>query len=179
MFISLQELQVRRVRFKVEVPPGEIDYDDKVTQATPLHAEGKAELLSSALAEIRIEGKLDVAMNTPCDRCLETAAVTVDAPFDLVYMPADDRRSGGEAEIDRSAIEVGFYEGSGLRLNDVLREVVLLALPMQVVCSEDCKGICPACGTNRNQGNCGCRSELPDNRWSKLKMLKAEIGPRN
>ena len=76
------------------------------------------------------------------------------------------------------AVEVGYYEGNGLPLNDVLREVVLLALPMQLVCSEDCKGICPVCGQNRNQRACGCQPVAADDRWSKLKDLRAEIGQR-
>ena len=66
-----------------------------------------------------------------------------------------------------------------LQVNDVLREVVMLAAPMQVVCQESCRGICPYCGQNRNQRECDCRSELADDRWSKLRSLKVEIGPRN
>ncbi len=114
-----------------------------------------------------------------CDRCLEAATVPVDRQFDLVYVPSDQTRTDGEAEIDEAGIEVGYYEGSGLTLNDVLREVVLLALPMQLVCSEACKGICPSCGGNLNQRECGCRPEPQDDRWSKLKSFRAEAGPRN
>ncbi len=56
---------------------------------------------------------------------------------------------------------MGFYEGDGVELNDVLREFVLLTLPMQRVCSEDCKGICPECGQNRNQKECACLGLRP------------------
>jgi uncharacterized protein len=178
MYISLQQLEVRPVRFKVEVPAGEIDYDVTVTQASQLNAEGTAQLLSRSLGEIRLEGKLDVTMDAQCDRCLESASIPVNRNFDLVYMPAEESRSG-EVEINQAAIEVGFYEGSGLELNDVLREVVLLSLPMQVVCSEACKGMCPSCGENRNLHDCGCQPEPLDDRWSKLKNFRAEEGPRN
>jgi uncharacterized protein len=67
---------------------------------------------------------------------------------------------------------MGFYEGDGLELNDVLREEILLALPMQRVCREDCKGICPVCGQNRNQNECRCHTETVDDRWAALKQLK-------
>ncbi len=178
MYITLQELRLRPVRFRVDVPAGQIEYDGKITQASDLHAEGSAELLSRSLGEIRVRGALQVAVNAPCDRCLETAVAPIEKDFDLIYMPAAGKDASGENEIDEGAIEVGYYEGSGMALNDVLREVVLLALPMQFVCSEACRGICPVCGQNRNQIECGCKVEPADDRWSKLKGLASEIGPR-
>lgn len=179
MFITLQELQQHTVRFKVDIPAGTIDFDGKVRQSAVLHAEGTAELLSHALGEIRLQGDLQVTVDAACDRCLEPVSLPIRSPFDLVYIPASVAAEGGEEEIDEAAVEVGFYEGSGLQLNDVLREVVLLALPMQLVCSESCKGICPVCGQNRNQRDCGCQSAAVDDRWTKLKELRAEIGQRN
>ncbi|MBV9303849.1 MAG: DUF177 domain-containing protein [Acidobacteriaceae bacterium] len=179
MFISLQELQLRTVRFKVDIPQGEIEYDNNITQKSTLHAEGTAQLLNHSLGEIRVWGKLAVTGEALCDRCLESATFPIDKTFDLVYMPADEASSASENEVDEAGIEVGYYEGGGLPLNDVLREVVLLALPMQLVCSEACKGICPACGGNRNQRDCDCHAEAMDDRWSKLKNFRAEVGPRN
>ena len=179
MLINLQELQQHNVRFKLDIPAGEIEFDNKVTQAAPLHAEGVAELLNHSLGEIRLQGNLQVAVASPCDRCLEPVSLPIRSPFDLVYMPASEAAVGGEDEIDEAAVEVGYYEGNGLQLNDVLREVVLLALPMQLVCDENCKGICPVCGQNRNQRECACQSAAVDDRWNKLKDLRAEIGQRN
>lgn len=178
MFISLQQLEHRPVRFDVDIPPGEIDYDSKLTQSSKLHAEGSAQLLNHSLGEIRVKGKLKVTVQATCDRCLEAANFPIENDFDLVYMPAAES-AGGEDEIDEGGIEVGFYEGNGLTLNEILREVVLLALPMQIVCQTDCKGICPVCGQNRNLRDCGCHSEAADDRWSKLKEFRAEVGPHN
>jgi uncharacterized protein len=179
VFIGLQELELRAVRFNVDLSPGKIDFESKITQASVLHAEGSARLLNRSVGEIRVEGTLRVDVEGICDRCVEPAIYAVENRFDLVYMPSAKDSAGGEREIDQAAVEVGFYEGSGLELNDILREVVLLALPMQMVCREDCKGICPTCGQNRNQQDCGCHPELADDRWSKLKALRAEIGPQN
>jgi len=69
------------------------------------------------------------------------------------------------AEIDEGEAEIGFYEGSGLELADVLREQILLALPMQRVCSDACKGMCPVCGKNRNETACDCKMQSADDRW--------------
>ena len=179
MFISLQELELRTVRFKVDIPADEIEYDRNLMQSSVLHAEGSAKLLNHSFGEIRVEGKLTVTMQAICDRCLETARFPIENRFDLVYLPADAASGAGEDEIDQAGIEVGYYEGNGLPLNDVLREVVLLALPMQLVCSEACKGICPVCGQNRNQHHCACQPEALDDRWSTLKNFRAEIGPHN
>jgi len=179
MFIGLQELELRTVRFNVDVLPGEIDFDTKLTQGSPLHAEGTAQLINHSMGEIRVKGDLSVTMEATCDRCLETAKFPVNSQFDLVYMPSAGAVAGGEDEVDEAGVEVGYYEGSGLGLNDILREVVLLALPMQLVCSEECKGICPVCGQNRNQRECGCHSEAADDRWSKLKAFRSEIARRN
>lgn len=179
MFISLHELELRPVRFDVEALPGEIEFDGRITQSTVLKAAGTARLLNHSMGEIRVQGNLNVTVQATCDRCLEAASFPIENQFDLVYMPAGESKRGGEDEIDQAGIEVGFYEGSRLALNDVLREVVLLALPMQLVCSETCKGICPMCGQNRNQRDCGCQAETIDDRWSKLKELRAETGRQN
>ena len=136
--ITLQELQLHRVRFNVDIPAGEIEFDNNVTQSSALHAEGVAELVSHSLADIRLQGNLQVTVAAPCDRCLEPVSLPIQTPFDLVYVPASEASEGGEEEIDDAAVEVGFYEGNSLQLSDVLREVVLLALPMQLVCSESC-----------------------------------------
>ncbi len=184
MYISLQQLELRTVPFDVIVPASAskpataIEYDGTLTQASDLVAKGTASLLSQAVGEIRLQGQLSVTMTAPCDRCLETATVPIQTPFDLVYLPSQ-KGGGGEQEIDQGAIEVGFYEGSGIELNDVLREVVLLAMPMQLVCSEACRGICPVCGSNRTEHDCGCRPVTADDRWSKLKELRTEVGPRS
>jgi uncharacterized protein len=178
VLITLQELELHSVPFKVDIPVGEIDYDGKVAQSSALHAEGVAELVSSLLSDIRVRGDLDVKVEAPCDRCLEVVAFPVKSHFDLVYVPASAAAAGGEEKIDMTEVEVGYYEKGRLTLNDVLLEVVLLALPMQLICSEDCKGICPICGQSRNQRECACHPEAADDRWSKLKSIRAEISPR-
>jgi uncharacterized protein len=96
----------------------------------------------------------------------------VDADFMLNYRPVADGY-GDEKQIDTGEAEMGFYEGDGVELNDVLREFILLTLPMQRVCRESCQGICPLCGQNRNQKECDCHVEATDDRWAALKSLKS------
>jgi uncharacterized protein len=175
VFFSVRDLELRKVRFDVSIPPGQIEYLEKLRQVSNLEAEGVAELLSNTLGEIRVKGRLKVLMQADCDRCLEPAESPVDSEFDLFYRPEPEmkgRHPGEEVAINEGETEIAFYEGAGLELNDILREHIILTLPMQYVCSEACKGICPVCGKDRNQADCGCREQLVDERWAALKNLK-------
>jgi uncharacterized protein len=96
----------------------------------------------------------------------------LDTGFDLFYRPVATIARDEEIEIDEGEAEIGFYEDGGLELEDILREQILLALPMQRVCSEDCKGICPVCGKNRNQSGCDCHPHTVDDRWGALRKLE-------
>jgi uncharacterized protein len=107
-----------------------------------------------------------------CDRCLGLARFPLETRFDLFYRPMSDIAVEEEVAIDEGEAELGFYEGAGMLLEDILREQVLLDLPMQRVCDEACKGICPVCGKNRNEVSCDCHEEPADDRWAALRNLK-------
>jgi uncharacterized protein len=167
MFLFVRELELRKIPFDVELEPGKIEFADELKQTTPLRATGVAELVSNTLGEIRIQGSLKVTMEAPCDRCLEPAAFPVDSKFDLFYQPdVPESAPGGEVHVAAGEIEIGFYDGDGLELEDVLVEQIVLSLPMQRVCKDTCKGICPVCGQNRNITGCSCQVKPVDTRWA-------------
>jgi len=177
MFFSIKELQVRKVPFEADLLPGEIDsFASQLRQISTLHAEGVAELLSNTLGEIRIHGTLSVKMEAECDRCLEPARFPVEPKFDLYYRPIEAELPA-ERGIDEGESEMGFYEDGGIDLRDVLREHIMLSLPMQQLCSEECRGICPLCGQNRNAVSCTCeqKRELENDRWSALRDFKSSL----
>jgi uncharacterized protein len=172
MFLSVKEMEVRKVRFDVTLDPGRIDFKgEALEQASPLRATGVAELLPHSDGEVRIQGSYTVEMTAECDRCLGRARFPLEQSFDLYYRPASFIAREEEVEIGKEEAEIGFYEGGGLELKDILREQVLLSLPMQRVCSDLCKGICPVCGKNRNEIECGCKAEAADDRWGALRDL--------
>jgi DUF177 domain-containing protein len=171
MFLSVKEMELRKIRFDETFQAGQMDFaGEDLTQVSPLHATGTAELLARS-DEIRIHGQYAVEIGAQCDRCLGQARFRLQAPFDLYYRPMSDIARNEEVAIDEGEAEIGFYEGDGLELEDILREQVLLALPMQRVCSETCKGICPACGKNRNEAACDCKVATRDDRWGALRNL--------
>lgn len=169
MLLSLRELEFREVRFDVAFEPGKIDLSEsEFRQVEELRMSGMAEMVGGT-DEVRIRGHVSGHLEGECHRCLEAARLVVDRDFDLYYRPADPNSGTPEMEIDEDESEIGFFEGSGLQLADVLREQVLLWLPMQWVCEPDCRGICPACGENRNKVSCGCREQPMDDRWASLR----------
>lgn len=174
MFLSVKEMEVRKVRFDEAFPPGQIDFaGEDLEQESVLRAAGSAELLAHTGGEVRIRGRLSVEMSADCDRCLARARFPLDQEFDLFYRPVAVIAHEAEEAIDEGESEIGFYQGGGLELEDILREQILLALPMQRVCSEACKGICPACGKNRNETECDCDHEKIDDRWAAFRNLES------
>ena len=173
MFLSIKEMELRKVRFDETFEPGLIDFSgEDLKQGSPLRATGWAELLAHSEGEVRVQGRYFVEMTAQCDRCLGDARFPLDARFDLFYRPISDIAVEEEVEIDEGEAEIGFYEGGGLELEDILLEQVVLALPMQRVCSDACKGICPVCGRNRNEILCDCQVESADDRWGALRKLE-------
>jgi uncharacterized protein len=173
MFLSVKEMELRKVRFDQTWQPGQIDFSgEELELASPLHASGVAELVPHSEGEVRIRGQYRGEMAARCDRCLGMARFALDADFDLYYRPSSDIARDEEVEIDDGEAEIGFYEGDGLNLEEILREQVMLALPMQRVCSDACLGICPVCGKNRNETQCDCAVEKRDDRWGALRNLE-------
>ena len=173
MFLSVREMELRKIRFDESFDAAQMELAaENLEQTTPLHAVGSAELLKNSGGQIRIQGRYTVELTAPCDRCLTQARFPLDTGFDLFYKPATAIEQVEEVEIDEGEAQIGFYEDGGLELEDVLREQVLLALPMQRICREDCKGICPACGKNRNEVDCGCVMESHDHRLDALRNLR-------
>jgi uncharacterized protein len=85
--------------------------------------------------------------------------VALGQELDLFYLPraaGQDEAQEEEVELTDRDVVVGYYEADQLDLGEVVREQVLLALPLKPLCREDCRGLCPTCGRNRNQFPCGC-----------------------
>jgi uncharacterized protein len=173
MFLSVKQMELRKVRFDETFEPGLIDFSgENLEQSSPLHAAGSAELLAHSDGEVRLLGRYTVEIKADCDRCLLPARFPLDVNFDLYYQPVSVIARDEEIEIDEGEAEIGFYEGGGMELEDILREQVLLALPMQRVCSDLCKGICPVCGKNRNETECDCRIDSAGDRWGAFRDLE-------
>lgn len=106
-----------------------------------------------------------------CARCLEPVAWSADESFSVEYRRAPDGGGDRELGLEEDELEVSFLDGDQLDLEELAVEQVLLALPMRTLCAEDCAGLCPRCGANRNLPEaCRCQPE-PDPRWQGLAGL--------
>jgi len=106
-----------------------------------------------------------------CSRCLEPFQLPVDGAFDLRFLPASELAQGDEQEVQEEDLDTSYYRDDQIDLNELLREQFYLALPMKPLCRDECKGLCPQCGTNWNTGACTCTTEWEDPRLAALKGL--------
>jgi uncharacterized protein len=181
MFIELKDLEIHPIDFREEYGPGVIDLGEDVRQLSPLRTEGRADLVEEqhgkheVVQDIRIKGKLDTSVEVACARCLDPVVHPVDRSFDLLYRPLGIDSGHAELSVTDAEAEIGYYEGTGLLLEDTLREQVLLALPLKSICREDCKGLCPLCGKNLNETQCDCVDDVEDPRWAALKGIRDKL----
>jgi len=120
---------------------------------------------------LRAEGRVVVAGSVRCGRCLDPVSWQTEESF---AVELEQRPAGPEASLaDEDGREVVFVDGDLLDLAELAAEQVLLALPVRVLCRDDCAGLCPRCGANRNlAGACRCRDDV-DPRWNALRDLQA------
>ena len=117
------------------------------------------------VADIRLKGSFAGKLQVPCARCVEPVEIPLAADFDLIFRPAAADSEAPERSITAPETEIGYYQKDSLLLEDVLREQVLLSLPVRTLCKPDCKGLCPRCGENRNSQACSCEEGPSDPRW--------------
>jgi uncharacterized protein len=181
MLIEIKELEVQPLDFEEEYPPGAIDLGPDLNQRTPLRTAGRAQLVEEhhgkhqLIKDIRLAGELSTSLEMPCARCLEPVIEDVKRKFDLLYRPLGVDAGREELSVTGAEAEISYYQGEGLLLEDALREQVLLALPLKVICREDCKGLCPHCGINLNSEQCSCAEPIEDPRWSALKEIRSKL----
>ena len=172
IYIEAAALERKPLRFETALRPALVDLSDPWRVTGDVEAAGAAELLDrQGVRSIRVRGRIRASVDHVCDRCLKALQQDFDSKFDLYFYPMTMIEDGGEAAISMDETEVGFYEGDGVGLADVVREQLLLWLPARSLCSPDCKGICSVCGKDRNEANCECSESFADPRWDALRHL--------
>jgi uncharacterized protein len=181
MFFEIEDLELHPVEFAEKFEPGVIDLGADYRQVTPIESSGRAELVEEhhgkhkIIQDIRIQGQLATRLELSCARCLEPVMQDVKREFDLLYRPQGADAGRDEMSVTDAEAEISYYEGEGILLDDVVREQVLLAAPLKVTCREDCKGLCPMCGTNLNQEQCSCATAQEEPRWAALKEIRSKL----
>ncbi len=117
-----------------------------------------------------IGGSFHGAMRLICSRCLEPFPYEADDRFD-VYCEPSLPTAGEEHKLSEDDLDVTYLEEGRINTDHLLRENLLLTLPVQPLCRADCRGLCPQCGTNWNIAACQCEARPADPRLSVLRKL--------
>ncbi len=145
--INLASFDARK-EFFFEADKSEISFDEGIELIDNMKVE--LTLTKDAQTAVIVEGRMDGSVKMSCSRCLEAFVAPVTVGFAVIYkdrnnMTGDDKESG-----------VYEYENNEIDLYPYLRETMMLELPVKPLCRDDCKGLCPVCGRNRNEQQCSC-----------------------
>ena len=147
----------------------EIKAVEKVTLKDDLDADVELDLNLRRLAgEVLIRGGAKTNLPLECSRCLKGFLRKLDIRLDLAYSRDSDDLVEGH-ELTAKEVDAGTFAGDELDLCEIVAEQLVLSVPMKPLCSDECKGICPKCGADLNEKDCGCETGSIDPRFQVLK----------
>ena len=103
---------------------------------------------------------------------MKPVELVIQSKFAERFVPAVSWGAEAQHELTEEDLNLSVFDGEAIELDDLVREEILLETPGHVLCGENCKGLCPVCGIDRNLGNCQCDTSEVDSRWQKLKELQ-------
>jgi uncharacterized protein len=169
MRIELENLEGGRGDFAHVYQPDELNpVDERIILIEPAAVNGKVRL---SRHEVFVNGHVDTRAQVACDRCLQQVELPVNVDFELEYITGSDYESSEVVELGEEELSVAVFDGRTIDVDEIVKEQILLAVPTRMLCREDCKGICPECGIDRNTGECNCVTDNIDPRWAALKNL--------
>jgi uncharacterized protein len=169
----------KRISLEGTFEPGDIDFTESdFRQSGTLNWSVDAE---RAGEEIRISGTLTGGVELSCSRCLEPARCGISRSFELFFLQREKEMfdEDDDVELSEDDMRTSYFEGTQLDIGDIIREQVLLSLPMKVLCTVDCRGLCLVCGTNLNLNTCHCRVESFSLHIDQLADIKKKLEERS
>jgi len=127
---------------------------------------------------VLVEGSVKLEAALKCGRCLKETLLPLDLSFSEEYIPAEDTGKEIDRELTNRELDLGFYSNSELDINEIVKEQVLLSVPMKPLCMNECQGLCSVCGKDLNDGACNCRKEEIDPRLAPLAKFKENLKER-
>jgi uncharacterized protein len=167
--ISLDTVLEDPVGFDFQLPFSLEALDrEPLLDISPVHLSGAISRIERGFA---MDGEVAFEARLECSRCLAPYPFELAEPFSLVLYRRVET-PGEEREIGRPDLDVSYFDGQTLDVSPIAEERVQLSLPMKPLCREDCAGLCPVCGGDRNLARCACRDETIDPRWNALRELQ-------
>lgn len=157
------------LEFDIRIPADDVDLDtESVKLVDDVREKGT---VTRHIVETVVDGEIEAQIEIDCTRCLEPVHSSLQIPFTVSYTAPENYTEEKETELHQGDLDLAVSEDNEIDLKEVAREQILLNLPEQVLCREDCKGLCEKCGANRNLIDCKCDEKEIDPRWSALKDL--------
>ena len=129
--------------------------------------------------EYLVDGASRFTADFNCSRCLEPYPFANSSAFHLRFRPRlEVAKEDEEVEIASEDLDVEFYTERSISLRDLAGEQVQLAIPMKPLCDENCLGLCPTCGANRNREGCQCEASVADDRWGALAGIRDQLAKK-
>ena len=123
--------------------------------------------------DVLVSGEILSTVPQLCGRCLEPFPADVRAAVDVRLIPRP--ATADNVELASDDLDVDFYQNDELDLAALVEAETTLALPMKPLCRDDCRGLCPVCGGNRNVVPCTCSERAPEPRLTVLKDLATRL----
>ncbi len=121
-------------------------------------------LLTKAGKSIHTRGDVCFTTELECARCLKKFEKDFSDYIDIRFLPFTEGKDEVNAELTEEGMGVAFYEGDEIDLEKIVVDTVFLSIPMKSLCKVDCKGLCPKCGKDLNEGDCDCTEGNTDSR---------------
>jgi len=170
MRIDLEKLDETGGKFSRTYKIDDLTFDaHDLTLVEPVTVEGR---IRCEGLEVELRGHLRAKAAIGCGRCLKSVELPIELDFTERFTPAVSWKDEEQHELSEADLDLSAFDGEGIELDDLVKEEIMLAMPGQTLCSEECKGLCPNCGVDFNSGTCDCATKQVDSRWEKLKDLK-------
>lgn len=169
MILHIRQLQETET-LCVDVESQQCDLPSEIgTFVSPIHLDAH---IRKVKEEITIEGQISATIEMICARCLKPHHEHIDDSFEVVYCPRPDNEElMDEIELNEIDLDISYYNGESIAISDLLREQLLLMLPVKPLCNPNCAGLCPSCGKDLNEGPCTCSQRNRDPRFAMLETL--------
>ncbi len=170
--VRLEDIGPDGVVLTLDLEPASLDLVDSGDVRFPGNMRAEAAVRKTG-KKLRVSLSVDFSLILPCSRCLVETEHRFAESADFTLMPAPAKVSP-EQRLEEEDFTTQFFSGEEIDIAPLLREMVILAIPMKPLCRPDCKGLCPVCGADRNREPCEHtqEDEPVDPRWEGLRALR-------
>ena len=161
--INISKLSDGEHRYSLSTEPADIGLDERFNRTVLVEA-----VIDRSNRQLVLQAEVQSGGVFLCDRCLEEFQKDVASGYSILYVQGEEPPAGQEEDHEVQYLPA---DANMIDLGEDVRQFLTLSLPLKVLCRENCAGLCPVCGGNRNTTRCSCTVEETDPRWATLKRF--------